>query len=127
MIKTVSSLALTAALFSVAIPAASALTSKQVQQCNTMGKSLQVRQAEAQKKVKAREALVAEVEAAGESWEDVEIHRLASAGHAATADAAKTKYDTLKADLMKQEMALQSLVGQINEDVAAYNGLCVTD
>ena len=127
MIKTVSSLILAAATFTVAIPAASALTSAQVKQCNTMGQSLQVRQAEAQKKAKAREALLEQVEAAGDTWEDAEATRLFSAGHAATADAAKVKYDTLKADLMRREMALQSLVGQINEDVAAYNGLCAKD
>lgn len=125
--KIVSSLVLSAAMFSIAVPAASALTSAQVKQCNTMGQSLQVRQGEAQKKAKAREALVAQVETAGEAWEDAEEQRLFSASHAAKADSAKAKYDTLKSSLLKQEMALQSLVGQINEDVAAYNGLCATD
>jgi len=127
MIKTLTSLALFASIASLSAPAALALTSAEIKQCNAMGKSLKARQAEAAKKAEARELLHEKTEAAGDAWDDVEIHRLASAGHAKTADEAKAKYETLKADLLKQNMAVQSLVNQINEDVAAYNALCVKD
>ncbi|MEM9055596.1 MAG: hypothetical protein AAGB16_09750 [Pseudomonadota bacterium] len=127
MIKTLTSFALAASIFGLSAPMATALTSAQIKQCNAMGKSLKARQAEAAKKAEARKVLHDKVEAAGDAWDDVEIHRLASAGHAKTADEAKAKYEALKADLIKQNMAVQSLVNQINEDVAAYNGLCVKD
>lgn len=127
MMKTVSSLTLVSALFVLAGPSAHALSAQQVKQCNAMGKSLQVRQAEAKTKATARATLVEKVETAGEAWEDVEILRRASPSHAAAADEAKGQYEALKADLMRLEMALQSLVGQLNEDVSAYNKLCVTD
>ena len=127
MIKTVSSLTLALTLFAAVGPSAQALTAQQVKQCNAMGKSLQVRQAEAKKKADARAALVDQVETAGEAWEDVEIHRRVSAGHAVAADEAKAAYEALKGDLMRQEMSLQSLVNQLNEDVSAYNELCATD
>jgi len=117
----ISSLSALAAIVIFAVPSASALT------CAQQAADLQNRQIEAQEIANARKALVDEVEAAGDAWEDVEIHRLASTGHAQTADQAKLKYETLKSDLMQKEIALQSLVVAINDDVAAYTKRCVKD
>ncbi|MEL6861223.1 MAG: hypothetical protein AAGL11_05235 [Pseudomonadota bacterium] len=117
----ISSLSALAALFVIAAPTASALS------CAEQAAALQDRQMEAQEIADARLALVDEVEAAGDAWEDVEIHRLASAGHAATADEAKAVYEGLKADLFEKESSLQTLVLALNDEVADYNQRCVKD
>ena len=117
----ISSLSTLAATLLILAPSASALT------CAEQAADIQNRQVKAQAVAEARLELVDEVEAAGDAWEDVEIHRLASAGHAATADEAKAVYETLKADLFEKESSLQTLVVSLNEDVAAYNQRCVTD
>lgn len=117
----ISSLSAFAAMVIFAAPTASALT------CTEQGADLQTRQIKAQKIAEARLALVDELEAAGDAWEDVEVHRLASAGHADIADQAKAKYDTLKANLIQKEQSLQSLVVALNRDAAAYNQRCVKD
>ena len=88
---------------------------------------MQERQVEAQALADARLELVDEVEAAGDAWEDVEVHRLASAGHAETADQAKAVYEGLKAELLQKELSLQSMVIALNEDVATYNEACAKD
>ena len=117
----ISSLSAIAALFVVAAPTANAMS------CGEQAADLQNRQVTAQEIAEARLALVDEVEAAGDAWEDVEIHRLVSAGHAATADEAKAVYETLKADLFEKEVSLQNLVVSLNQDVAAYNESCAKD
>jgi hypothetical protein len=60
----------------------------------------------------------------GEAWEDLEIHRRASAGHAAQADTAKAAYDEAKKLLAQRELALQASVRQYNDDIAAFNSRC---
>ena len=117
----ISSLSALAAVFVIAVPSASALT------CAQQAADLQNRQIEVQEIAEARLALVDEVEAAGDAWEDVEIHRLASKSHAQVADEAKVKYDALKADLFQKETDLQSMVVSLNDEVAAYNSKCVKD
>lgn len=116
-----SSLSALAAMFVFLAPGASALS------CAQQASELQSQQVQAQEIAETRLALVDQVEAAGEAWEDVEIHRLASAGHADVADQAKAEYEALKADLMAKEHALQAMVVTLNNDVSAYNQRCVTD
>ena len=118
MISTLSALA---AIVVLATPHASALS------CSEQAADLQNRQAQAQKIAEARLELVEDVGAAGDAWDDVEIHRLASAGHAETADEAKSVYEGLKADLFEKEVALQNMVVSLNQDVAAYNESCAKD
>ncbi|MEC7290395.1 MAG: hypothetical protein VXW22_09940 [Pseudomonadota bacterium] len=117
----ISSLGALAAIFVLTTPAASALS------CSQQAAQLQAQQTEAQKLADARASLLEDVETAGDAWEDVEIHRLASAAHAATADEAKLVYETLKADLIEKETSLQSLVVSLNEQVADYNKACVKE
>lgn len=115
----ISSLSALAAMFVIAVPSASALS------CSQQAAQLQKQQTATQELAETRLTLVDEVEAAGDAWEDVEIHRLASAGHADTADQAKAEYETLKANLLEKEASLQSQVMSLNQDVAAYNAKCV--
>lgn len=117
----ISSLSAVMAILILATPGAMA------QSCSQQAAQLQDRQTEAQQTADARLALVDEVEAAGDAWEDVEVHRLASADHAAVADEAKVKYETLKSELLSKEQSLQTLVVSLNQEVAAYNQRCVTD
>ncbi|MEM1146982.1 MAG: hypothetical protein AAF582_09640 [Pseudomonadota bacterium] len=100
-------------------PAASALS------CAQEAANLQDRQSQLIDIANERQTLVDQVEAAGDVWEDVEIHRLMSASHAATADQAKAEYEALKADLMQQENALQAQAASLNDEVAVYTARCV--
>ncbi|MEE2929913.1 MAG: hypothetical protein VX599_04300 [Pseudomonadota bacterium] len=117
----ISSLSALGAIILLAAPMATA------QSCSQKATQLQERQVEAQALADARLELVDEVEAAGDAWEDVEVHRLASAGHAETADQAKAVYEGLKAELLQKELSLQSMVIALNEDVATYNEACAKD
>ncbi len=117
----ISSLSALVAVFLFSAPVAMA------QSCSEQAASLQAQQVEAQAIAEARVTLVDEVEAAGDAWDDVEIHRLASKAHAAKADEAKLAYEALKADLFEKESSLQLLVASLNKDVAAYNTKCVTN
>lgn len=119
MISSLSFVGALAAMVVLAAPQASALS------CSQQAADLQTRQVKAQSLADSRLELVDEVEAAGDVWEDLEVHRLASASHAEAADAAKFEYETLKADLLDKELALQALLISLNEDVAAYNAACV--
>ncbi|MEM7638777.1 MAG: hypothetical protein AAF269_06920 [Pseudomonadota bacterium] len=117
----ISSLSALAAMIVLTAPAASALT------CAEQASDLQNRQIKAQEIADARLALVDEVEAAGDAWENAEAMRNFSQDQAAEADATKVAYDTLKADLRSKEQSLQTLVVSLNKDVAAYNQRCVKD
>lgn len=124
MIKTISAISLTAALFLVISAPASALTASQVKQCQAMGASLKVRKQEAQADIKARADLFERVETTGEQWEAAEALRHFGADKAAEADSLKIKYDRLKGELHRKDMALSSNVRRINSDTAAYASMC---
>lgn len=117
----ISSLSALAAMTLLAVPSASALT------CAQQAANLQNRQIEVQEIADARLALVDEVEAAGDAWENAEAMRNFGSTEAAEADTNKVAYDTLKADLMAQEVALQSMLVELNDDVAMYNSKCVKE
>lgn len=116
-----SSMSAFAAMIVLFTPSASALT------CAQQAADLQNRQSEVQKIADARLALVDEVEAAGDAWENAEAMRNFGADQAAEADNTKVAYDALKADLMANEQSLQAMVIDINADVAAYSERCVKD
>ena len=115
----ISSLSLLAVLAVFATPSALSQT------CGQQAAELQSKQSQAQKIADARLVLRDDVEAAGDAWDELEIHRLASAGHASSADEAKAKYERLKADLIEKETDLQARVAALNERVEAYNQRCV--
>lgn len=114
-----SSLSAVAAVALFAAPAATA------QSCTQQAADLQKQQVQAQEIADARLALVDEVEAAGEAWENAEALRKFSDEQAAEADATKVAYDSLKADLLEKETNLQALVVSLNDQVATYNAKCV--
>ncbi|MEM1391426.1 MAG: hypothetical protein AAGG45_10120 [Pseudomonadota bacterium] len=127
MIKTLSFCSAALAMLVLSIPTASALTNPEARQCNALGKSLKARQADAKAKAQMRESLLIEVEAAGDAWEEAEELRNFSNEYASKADTTKATYETLKANLLQEELLLQDLVGRMNQDVARYNRTCVKD
>lgn len=117
----ISSMSAFAAIVILAAPNASALN------CAEQAAELQNRQIKAQEVAEARLVLVDEVEAAGDAWENAEAMRNFGKEQAAEADTTKVAYDTLKADLMDKERALQAMVVSLNDEVAAYNSKCVKE
>ena len=115
----ISSLSALTAVFFIAAPIATAQT------CSQQATQLQERQVEAQALAEARLELVDKVEEAGDAWENAEALRHFSDENAEQADATKTEYESLKADLMQKEVSLQNLVGSLNQKVEAYNAACV--
>ena len=104
----ISSLSAFAAMIVIASPSASAMT------CAEQAADLQKRQAHVQKVADARLALVDQVEAAGDAWENAEALRNFGADEAAEADTTKVAYDALKADLMV-ERTVAANIGRVSE------------
>ncbi len=94
--------------------------------CKAMKATLAPREAEISELTAKRDASAELVETTGEAWEDVEIHRLVSKGHADKADAGKATYEDARRQLARDEMALQATLKQFNTDVAVYNGRCAS-
>ena len=121
---------LIAAIFAVAAPIAgadAASSAKDLARCQAMSATFKPKQEEIAKLKDARDAQAEIVESKGEAWDDVEVLRNASPGHAKTADAAKADYQTAKSDLVRMEQGLQAAVSTLNDDIAAYNQSCATD
>lgn len=95
-----------------------------IKACKALAATLAPKQADITAMTAARDAAFDATETTGEAWEDAEIHRRASAGHAAAADEAKLAYDEANKLLARREMALQASVSQYNDDVAAFNSRC---
>lgn len=123
MMKPIPFLGMIAIAATMIAPSAFALSAKG---CNAAAKTLTSDQAKAKKMVAEREALVQEVEDAGDTWEDAEALRLFSPDQAAQADAARVTYESLKADLMADEAELQSFVAGLNQRANDYNRTCAT-
>lgn len=105
---------------------AEANSANDVQACKALATTMPAREAEIAELTASRDEAAHTVEASGDSWEDTEIHRLASAQHAAAADRAKTEYDDARKLLARREMALQATLRQYNDDVAVFNSRCAT-
>lgn len=117
-------LMLAALLAAGPVAAAQANGSADVKACKAMAAKLGPLQAEIAKLKQTRDEAAETVESTGEAWDDAEVMRRASAGHAATADATKATYEDAKKLLASRELALQSTVTQFNDDVTAYNTRC---
>lgn len=117
-------LLLSALLLAGPVAAAQANGTADMQACKAMAATLTPKQAEIAEMTAKRDEAASAVETTGEAWEDIEIHRRASAGHAAQADTAKAAYDEAKKLLARHELALQASVRQYNDDVAAFNSRC---
>ncbi len=94
--------------------------------CSSQARSIKELRAEAASLKADRDALVIEVEAAGDAWEDAEATRLFSPDHAARADLALDAYEDLKAELETLEGELQDTVSDVNSRVSRYNTTCAT-
>ena len=106
------------------VAAAQANGASDMHACNALAATLAPKQADLAVLTALRDEAAETVETTGEAWDDIEIHRRASAGHAAAADTAKTAYDEAKKHLARHELALQASVRQYNDDVAAFNSRC---
>lgn len=109
----------------IATPAAAAET-RDAKACKAMQATLVPRQAEIGELTATRDASAERVETFGVAWEDVEIHRLVSKTHADAADSAKADYETARAKLARDELALQDAVKQFNADISMFNARCST-
>lgn len=117
----------TLGVFAVVLAAPAQANGKtDVAACKAMQATLVPRQTEITGLTERRDASAIAVEAAGEAWEDVEIHRLISDAHAAAADSAKAAYTSARQQLARDEMALQATVKQFNTDVSVFNARCST-
>lgn len=109
-----------------AIMPAQALTQAEVKRCNAMAASFAAKKAEITKAKSGLDEKVALVEEAGERWEAAEELKLASARNAKIASDAKAEWQGLKGEVLKEQMALQSKVQMLNNDVASFNKSCAT-
>lgn len=118
---------LIAAIIAIVAPVAAAdaaSSARDLARCQAMSATFKPKQEEIATMKAARDAQAGIVETKGEAWDDVEVLRNASAGHAKTADAAKADYDAAKADLIRMEQGLQAAVSGLNADIAAFNQSC---
>lgn len=117
---------LSIAALMLAGPAATAQanSAQDAELCRVMSATMTPRKAEIETMTAERDAAAAEVELTGDVWEDAEVHRLASASHARTADTARAAHDEARKLLSRREQALQATLRQFNSDVAAFNARC---
>ncbi|MFN3314302.1 MAG: hypothetical protein ACK46Q_12665 [Hyphomonas sp.] len=117
-------LSIAAFILTVPVAAAQANNAQDVRACEAMAATIAPREAEIVALTAERDEVAASVERHGDAWEDAEIHRLASASHAAKADVAKAAYDEARKLLSRREMALQATVRQFNDDAEVFNSRC---
>lgn len=95
-----------------------------IKACKALAATMPPKQSDIAEMTAERDVSAEIVETTGEAWEDAEIHRRASAGHATTADQAKAAYEKAKRVLAQQELALQASVAEYNEDIVDFNNRC---
>lgn len=105
---------------------ADAMTSADMKRCKAMAATMAPKKAEIETLEAKRDELAAVTETKGEAWEDAEVMRLASSGHAQAADERKQSYTEAKKKFLATEQALQSMTRQFNQDVISYNQSCST-
>ncbi|MEZ5946248.1 MAG: hypothetical protein R3C13_10120 [Hyphomonas sp.] len=115
-----------AAIFALAAPvaAADAASAKDLARCQAMSATFGPKQEDIAKLKEARDAQAEIVEAKGEAWDDVEVLRNASAGHAEKADVAKADYESARKELARMELGLQASLSALNADIEAFNQSC---
>lgn len=116
----------TAALLSISL-AAMAPSAQALASCSSQAQTIKAGQKQAKALQAEREALLENVELAGDEWESAEASRLFGDAEAAKADEAKATYETLKAELLDVEYDLQGQVSDLNAAVATYNTRCATN
>ncbi len=118
--------AFSAVVLVVCAPAALALTPGQARTCQSLASELPALAERIQTQIANHEAVAADVEADGEAWETAEEQRLFSADHAATADAARARYDGLKQAFYASEDALLDRAQAYQADVNRFNTICAS-
>jgi len=106
---------------------AQALTQKEIKRCNAMAASFSAKKVEITSAKEKLDAKVEKTELAGERWEAAEEMKLISPGSAKEAETAKSEWETLKKEVLREQMALQSQVSMLNTDVASFNASCAKD
>lgn len=94
--------------------------------CRALAATLPAKQEEITRLVDIRDEAAIDVEARGEAWEDAEILRRASRGHASAADTAREAYDAARERLAAHETALQDALTVYNDEVASFNRSCAS-
>ena len=110
-------------LASAAAPAFS-LTQDEIKKCNAMAASFKAKKAEITDAKKLLDAKAEKAELAGDHWKAAEEMKLMSPQAAKEAETSKAKWDALKSEVYREQIALQSRVQMLNKDVAAYNASC---
>lgn len=126
MIKLKYSLPMAAAL-AVVSTAAAAPSAFAYESCTKQAAAIQSARRAALELKADRNALVPELEAAGDAWEDAQTVRNFSSDHASRADRARAEYEASKSRLRSIEAELQEAVASVNARVSAYNSHCATD
>jgi hypothetical protein len=92
--------------------------------CEAMQATLAPREAEIAEMTEARNASAERVATAAKAWESVEAHRSISSRYAAVADRDKAALEAAREQLARDELALQSVAGQFEGDMAAFDARC---
>jgi SMC interacting uncharacterized protein involved in chromosome segregation len=116
-----------ALLAGAALMPASALSQNDLERCQAMAATLAPKQAEITQLKEKRDTAAAKLAEMRAEWEEAETMRNFDADAAQRADALDADYETLERTVANSERALQALVQQFNQDVAAYNSSCSTD
>ena len=95
--------------------------------CEAQAESLRAAQEDVVERQSARDALVGQVEEAGEEWQSAESMRLFSEAHAREAMVTKKDYEALKAELAAMDEDLQADAASVNAQVEAFNATCATE
>lgn len=121
-------IAISAFLLAAIAPVASAqMTTAQVERCQMLGQTFDIKKANVATATEKRDALAADAEAKGEAWENAEALRLFSADKAAVADAAKAAFDEARKAFNFANMALRSQTRMLQQDSAVYNAACAAE
>ncbi|WP_156807820.1 hypothetical protein [Henriciella marina] len=115
------------AALAVVSTAAAAPNAFAYESCSKQAASIETARQAALELKAERNAVVPELEAAGDAWEDAQTVRNFSADHAMRADQAKVAYDASKSKLRSIEAELQEAVANVNERVSVYNRHCASD
>lgn len=117
---------LTLSLFvgAVSLPAASALTPKQVRECKALHASFPQRTADIQKDQQKLLELAEVAERAGEAWQNAENVRTLSPEHAAEADALRPAYEQTRDAFNAADAAFFEKTKKFNDDQFKFNTVC---
>lgn len=124
MKRFVSLLALSFCVSALSVPAASALTPKEVRECKALHASFPQRTADIQKDQERLLELAEVAERAGEAWQNAENVRTLSAEHAAEADALRPAYEQTRDAFNSADAAFFEKTKKFKDDQFKFNTVC---